>query len=134
MAAETCQKNGINRFIYTSAAAGSFLLPSRYLDTKRQAEEKLSKMGFEQLCILLPPLMYSRDRPITLPIAASASITSRLNKIVHGGLDFTGVVAIEPLNVSTVAQAAVEAIIEGEKTQGLLGVDRLKQLAQRYDQ
>ncbi|KAH0603393.1 uncharacterized protein H6S33_007715 [Morchella sextelata] len=125
--------NTVKTFLYVSAAAGSFALPSRYISTKREAEagiQKLSENGqkFRPL-FLRPGFLYDSSRTVTMPLAGLMGVTSAVDGLVGGRLKgMLGAAAYKPLKVDVVADAAVEAIAD-ESVTGVVDVDEIERLS-----
>ncbi|KAJ2721719.1 hypothetical protein GGI07_003775 [Coemansia sp. Benny D115] len=71
----------IGAFAYISASDVLPFLDSRYISTKREAENDLIEHASSMRPIILRPgFIYSTDRPLTLPIAAGVGIFDALVK------------------------------------------------------
>lgn len=128
--AQESQREGVNTFVYISAAAGAPMLPTRYITTKREAESIIaSKMTSMRNIFVRPPFLYDSSRKFTIPIAASGMVGSTVNSLLGGRLSSIFGAAVEkPLKADLVADAVVEAI-ERESTTGVVGVPEIESLA-----
>lgn len=116
-------------FVYISAAAGAPVLPARYINTKREAENTIAANLPELRSIFIrPAFMYDSSRKFTLPIALGGFVTSEFNTFLGNKLRFLGAMAEKPLKVDTVAEAVVEAL-EDESTRGAIGTKHIEALA-----
>jgi hypothetical protein len=117
-------------FIYVSAAAGTPVLPSRYISTKRAAETTIAK-HFPSLrsIFIRPAFLYDSSRSFTLPIAAAGRVASALDV---GGLlsSVMGSAAMKPLLADSVADAIIESI-EDESVKGPVELSQIEELASR---
>jgi hypothetical protein len=78
-------------FVYISAAAGSPILPARYISTKREAEATItSKLPDLRSVFIRPGFMYDSSRKFTLPIAMGGFVASELNTFLGNKLGFLG--------------------------------------------
>ncbi|KAK4231517.1 isoflavone reductase IRL [Podospora fimiseda] len=124
---------GVKAFGYISAAAGAPILPSRYITTKREAEDVIEREfgGKMRGVYFRPPFMYDSSRAFTIPMAAGASVASTLNGLtgnVFGGI--LGAAAIKPLKADLVADAVVEGLAD-EGVRGAVEVEGLEELGAR---
>lgn len=72
---------GGKKMVYISASQGAGFT-TRYLDTKREAEEFLLQLPKVKVSILRPGFIYSStDRPWTMPVKIGKDITSRLANV-----------------------------------------------------
>jgi hypothetical protein len=113
--AEVAAKEGVEGFLYVSAAAGAPVLPERYLSTKREAEGLIAKEfpGMRSVFIR-PPFMYDSSRSVTMGIAAMNGVGAAVNTITGGVLgSLIGMGGVKPLKVDVVAEASVEALSDG---------------------
>ncbi|KAI9144519.1 hypothetical protein BKA69DRAFT_1122359 [Paraphysoderma sedebokerense] len=123
-------------FIYLSASA---ILPerilsmigiSRYVSSKREAEELISHMVAEseelRFVSLRPGLMYSPARPVTIPVAG---VNSFARAVASLPLPIRLPSPPPPLDVHTVADAAVSAILKGS---GIVECQELPMLAEDF--
>lgn len=130
--AKEADKAGVRAFGYVSAAGGAPVLPSRYITTKREAEQVIAD-EFPRLrgVFVRPPFMYDSSRPFTLPMAAATAAGSLFNGITGGVLSgFLGAAGAKPLKVDVVADAVVEAL-EDENVRGPVEVPQLEELASK---
>lgn len=74
-------------FLYISAAAGTPILPARYISTKREAESLISTSFPSMRSIFIrAPFMWDPSRKFTVPIAAGGMLASVVNSAVGGRL------------------------------------------------
>ena len=128
--AQEAERGGAKTFVYISAAAGAPILPSRYITTKREAENTIaSNMTNLRNIFIRPGFLYDNSRKFTLPIAASGLVGSTVNSLVGGNLTRIFGAAVEkPLKVDLVAEAVVEAIAD-ESTKGVVDTKLIEALA-----
>ncbi|KIX96943.1 uncharacterized protein Z520_07057 [Fonsecaea multimorphosa CBS 102226] len=128
--AQEAQNAGAHTFVYISAAAGAPILPSRYITTKREAENTIgSQMTKLRNIFVRPGFLWDNSRKFTLPIAASGMVGSTFNSMVGGSLTGIFGAAVEkPLKVDLVADAVVEAIANDD-TKGVLDTKTIEALA-----
>jgi hypothetical protein len=117
-------------FCYVSAAGGAPVLPSRYITTKREAEEVIAREFPTMRGVFVrPPIMYDSARPVTVGLAAATGAGALLNTITGGVLaGFMGSAGVKPLKVDVVAQAVVEALSD-DSIQGPVEVPEMEALA-----
>ncbi|KAJ9158449.1 NAD(P)-binding protein [Coniochaeta hoffmannii] len=117
-------------FCYVSAAGGAPVLPSRYITTKREAEEVIAREFPSMRGVFVrPPIMYDSARPVTVGLAAATGAGALFNTITGGVLKgFMGSAGVKPLKVDVVAQAVVEALSD-ESVKGPVEVPELEALA-----
>lgn len=130
--AKQAQEQGVDAFCYVSAAGGAPVLPSRYITTKREAEEVIAReFPYLRSVFLRPPIMYDIARPVTVGLAAATAAGALVNQVTGGMLKgFMGSAGVKPLKVDVVAQAAVEALSD-ESIKGPIEVPELEALAAR---
>ncbi|QSL65676.1 hypothetical protein MERGE_002989 [Pneumocystis wakefieldiae] len=114
-------------FVYLSAANTFPGIPRKYIETKREAEDYICSVQNIRPIIMRPGLMYSKERPITLPLAGIIDITSNINKLFCGKIPFLNVVGVKPLKVETVANAIIQSIHKEFK--GIASVEHIEKLA-----
>ncbi|PSN72467.1 NAD(P)-binding protein [Corynespora cassiicola Philippines] len=119
-------------FLYISAAAGTPILPARYITTKREAESIISTTFPSMRSIFIrAPFMYDSSRAFTMPIAAMGGIASAINGAIGGRLTWLmGAGAIKPLKADLVGDAVVEALEDGD-VRGPVEVKEIETLATR---
>ncbi|KAI8931323.1 hypothetical protein NX059_011664 [Plenodomus lindquistii] len=119
-------------FLYVSAAAGTPILPHRYISTKRDAESLISTSFPSMRSIFIrAPFMYDSSRTFTLPIAAAGGVASMINSAVGGRLTWLmGAGGIKPLKADLVGEAVVEAL-EDEEVRGPIEVPEIERLGTR---
>ena len=136
--AKTAVEKNVPTFLYISAAAGAPVLPARYLSTKRETESVLPTLASSpeqqprewRTVFLRPAMLYDSTRPISIPLAAIAGVTSAVNSLVGGWLPGLGAAAYKPLKVAAVADAVVQAIGD-EGVKGVLDVADISRLAEK---
>ncbi|KAL5115454.1 hypothetical protein ACEQ8H_006676 [Pleosporales sp. CAS-2024a] len=131
IAHESSNRN-ISTFLYISAAAGTPILPARYITTKREAESIISTTFPNMRTIFIrAPFLYDASRTFTLPIAAAGGVASMINSAVGGRLTWLmGAGAIKPLKADLVGEAVVEAL-EDEEVRGPVEVPEIERLGNR---
>ncbi|KAF2014499.1 NAD(P)-binding protein [Aaosphaeria arxii CBS 175.79] len=131
LAKESASRN-VPNFVYISAAAGTPILPARYITTKREAESIISTTFPKIRSIFIrAPFMYDRSRTFTMPIAALGGIAATVNDAVGGRLTWLmGAGGIKPLKADQVGEAVVEAL-EDETVHGPVEVKEIETLATR---
>ncbi|KAA8893733.1 hypothetical protein FN846DRAFT_490424 [Sphaerosporella brunnea] len=120
-------------FLYISAIDSFATLPKRYITTKREAEELISRIGKDdamRTVFLRPSFLYDSSRPFTMPLAGILGVASAVNGLFGRKLPFLGAAGFKPLAVDDVAGAAVKAL-EDENVQGVVDVDGIGELATR---
>lgn len=116
-------------FAFISAAGGAPVIPSGYIQSKREAESAItSELPDMRSIFIRPNFMYDSSRKPTLPIALGGMIGSEVNALIGGRLSFLGLMVESPVKVGTVGQAVVEAIDDAE-TRGVVGPKKIEQLA-----
>lgn len=136
--AEEAVAAGAKTFLYVSAIDGSFVLPSRYITTKREAEERIASLVSSKspsssppppmrAVFLRPSFLYDSTRGFTMPLAALMGVTSAVNSLFGRRLPLVGAAGYRPLPVDTVAGAAVKAM-EQESVSGVVDVDKIMEL------
>jgi len=128
--AQEAQREGASTFVFISAAAGAPMLPTRYITTKREAENTIgSEMTKLRNIFIRPGFLYDSSRKFTLPIAASGMVGNTVNSLFGGSLTSIFGAAVEkPLKADLVADAVVEAIAE-EDTKGVVDTKAIEALA-----
>jgi hypothetical protein len=131
LAKEASAKN-VPTYLYISAAAGTPILPARYITTKREAESIISSTFPSMRSIFIrAPFMYDSSRTFTLPIAAAGGVASMVNSAVGGRLTWLmGAGGIKPLKADMVGDAVVEAL-EDETVKGAVEVKEIETLGTR---
>ncbi|KAF2655649.1 NAD(P)-binding protein [Lophiostoma macrostomum CBS 122681] len=131
LAKEASTKN-VPTYLYISAAAGTPILPARYITTKREAESIISS-AFPSIrsIFIRAPFMYDSSRTFTLPIAFAGGVASVVNSAVGGRLTWLmGAGGIKPLKADMVGDAVVEAL-EDESVKGAVEVKEIETLGTR---
>lgn len=131
IAQESSTRN-VPTFLYISAAAGTPILPARYITTKREAESIISSTFPNMRSIFIrAPFLYDSSRKFTLPIAAAGGVASMINSAVGGRLTWLmGAGGIKPLKADLVGEAVVEALEDGD-VRGPVEVGEIERLATR---
>jgi uncharacterized protein YbjT (DUF2867 family) len=130
--AKEADKAGVHAFGYISAAGGAPVLPSRYITTKREAEQVIAD-EFPRMrgVFFRPPFMYDSSRPFTVPMAALTTAGSIFNQMTGGALNsFLGAAGTKPLKVDLVADAVVEGLRE-DSVRGPVEVPQMEELASK---
>lgn len=117
-------------FVFISAAAGTPILPKRYITTKRDAESTIaSSLPKLRSIFIRPGFLYDSSRTFTLPIAVAGSVGSMANSLLGGRLTPIAGAAVEkPLKPDLVAEAVVEAI-EDSSVKGVIATSDIEALA-----
>ncbi|KAF2868117.1 hypothetical protein BDV95DRAFT_580280 [Massariosphaeria phaeospora] len=131
LAKEASLKN-VPTFLYISAAAGTPILPARYITTKREAESIISTSFPAMRSIFIrASFLYDASRAFTMPIAAVSGVAAMVNSAVGGRLTWLmGAGGIKPLRADTVGEAVVEALEDAE-VRGAVEVKEIETLATR---
>ena len=110
--AQQASHRNVPTFVYISAAAGTPILPKRYITTKREAESIVASTFPKMRSVFIrAPFMYDSSRTFTLPIAAGGAVASMVNSAVGGRLTWLmGAAGIKPLKADLVGEAVVEAL------------------------
>lgn len=138
LAAEAAASGGVEAFAYISASGAAPGLPSRYISTKREAEQLLAKASQDPkaplgrpIFVRAPFLYDAGARPLTVPLAALAGAGTMVNRFTGGALTgLLGTMGTKPLKADEVAEAVVEALSD-ESVTGVLEVAQLVDLANR---
>ena len=127
--ASEADKVGAKSFVYISAAAGAPILPVRYINTKREAEEIIaSRFPKIRSIFIRPGMLYDSSRSITVGLAGITSLGSMANDITGGRLTWLmGAGGTKPLKADIVGQAVVEAL--DSDTSGTVEVPEIERLA-----
>lgn len=110
--ARTAADEGAEAFAYISAAGGAPVLPARYMNTKREAEDMIAS-EFPRLrsFFVRAPFIYDASRPLTVPLAAMTGLGAVFNTVTGGVMKgFLGAAGVKPLKVDAVAEAVVEGL------------------------
>lgn len=128
--AQEAQGQGASTFVYVSAAAGAPILPSRYISTKREAEESIASNMIKMRNVFIRPgFLWDASRKFTLPIMAGGAVGNTVNSLLGGGLSGIFGAAVEkPLKADLVADAVVEAIAD-DSTKGVVDTKIIEALA-----
>lgn len=129
MAQEASQAK-VRNFGYISAAAGAPILPSRYITTKREAEDIITKT-FPSLrsFFVRPGFLYDSSRTFTMPMAGLSLISSMANSLVGGILSGPlGAAVAKPLKADLVAEAVIEALADDD-IRGPIEISEIEGLA-----
>ena len=125
--AEEALKHGCKTFLYISAVDSFFLLPKRYITTKREAEERITALQGMKKVYLRPSFVYDSGRAVSIPLAGVMGVTSMLQNATGGRIPFLGAAGYRPLSVDDVAGAAVKAL-EDESVSGVVDVEAIRRL------
>lgn len=130
--AQESSKHSVPIYLYISAAAGTPVLPARYITTKREAESIIATTFPKMRSIFIrAPFMYDASRSFTMPIAALGGVASMVNGMVGGRLTWLmGAGGIKPLKADLVGEAVVEAL-EDETVKGPVEVKEIETLGTR---
>ena len=130
--AKEAARAGVGAFGFVSAAAGTPVLPGRYISTKREAEAVVAREFPAMRGVFFrPPFMYDRSRGVTMGVAAVARAGSVVDELTGGVLKGVfGAAVTKPLKVDVVADAVVEALAD-EGVRGPVEVRELEELAGR---
>ena len=117
-------------FVYISAAAGTPILPKRYITTKRDAESTIaSSLPKLRSIFIRPGFLYDSSRWFTMPIAVAGTLGAFANSLVGGRLTSLVGAAVElPLKADVVANAVVESI-ENPRYKGVVDTKAIEMLA-----
>ncbi|KAG4304560.1 hypothetical protein PORY_001953 [Pneumocystis oryctolagi] len=126
--AEIASKMNINMpFVYLSAADTFPGIPKRYIESKREAEDYIYSLPNIRPIIIRPSFMYSKERPISIPLAGIIDITSNINELFCKKIPFIGAAGIKPLKVETVANAVIQSI-HNETFKGIADIQHIEKL------
>ncbi|KAL9631071.1 MAG: hypothetical protein Q9164_006089 [Protoblastenia rupestris] len=119
-------------FVFISAAAGTPILPKRYITTKRDAESTIaSSLPKLRSIFIRPGFLYDSSRTFTMPIAFAGSVGNMVNSMLGGRLTSLAGAAVEkPLKADLVAEAVVEAIEDGS-IKGVVDTARIEALSSK---
>lgn len=122
----------VPNFVYISAAAGFALLPSRYISTKRQAEDTIaSEYPRMRSSFFRPGFLYDSSRSWTMPLAAVTHVVAAVNGMVGRRLDWLmGSGGEKPVKADMLAEAVVEAIGD-EEVHGPIATAEIESLANK---
>jgi len=130
--AKEASEKGAEAFVYISAAGGAPVLPKRYIETKREAEDVIAS-SFPKMRSLFfrPGMLYDSSRPITVPLAAATGAGAVFNSLTGGMFGgFLGAAGVKPLKADVVAEAVVEALDDvGRK--GPIETGEIEELAEK---
>jgi len=130
--AQEASNAGAESFVYISAAGGAPILPKRYIDSKRQAEDTIASSQPKLRNVFVRPgFLYDSSRLYTVAMAYPVFPFSAINAMLGRPLSGIAGAAVEkPLPADTVANAVVEAL-EDESVKGPLVTERIEELATR---
>lgn len=130
--ASEASKVSVPIFGYVSAAAGTPILPGRYITTKREAEDTLTtKFPQVRSFFVRPGFLFDSSRGFTIPIAAFGSVASMTNSLLGGILSGPlGAAVAKPQKADVVAEAVVEAIADNDIS-GPVEIPKIDELANR---
>ncbi|KAI9846398.1 MAG: hypothetical protein M1837_003989 [Sclerophora amabilis] len=131
LAQETANER-VPTFLYISAAAGTPILPARYITTKRDAESTIaSSLPRLRSIFVRPAFLYDSSRAFTIPIAAAGSVAATMNSLTGGRLTWLmGAGGIKPLRADLVGEAVVEALAD-DSIKGPVETKEIEELANR---
>eukprot|EP00123_Amoebidium_parasiticum_P010281 comp20004_c0_seq1/m.24490 comp20004_c0_seq1/g.24490 ORF comp20004_c0_seq1/g.24490 comp20004_c0_seq1/m.24490 type:complete len:149 (-) comp20004_c0_seq1:83-529(-) len=122
------------KFVYISAAGAPPMVDKRYITTKREAEAALQAMNGFDTVILRPGFMYSEDDIFThnigLSLRTTHAILSPFLRPLTGKMINWDELGLQALNVSTVGQAVVQAVLS-PGCKGVFDIDGISYLAQQ---
>ncbi|KAF9913490.1 hypothetical protein BX616_009959 [Lobosporangium transversale] len=123
-------KEGVESFVYISAAFVAPIIPNRYLTTKREAENALlTHPSAIRPIIFRPGFMSTPDRPVTVPLAGLLTISSTvLGNALKGTVPFAQALSTPPISMETMARAIMNSI-ENKEIRGIVDVDGIVELA-----
>lgn len=130
--AREANEAGAKAFAYVSAAAGAPILPTRYIETKREAE-KIIATQFPSMrgVFVRPSFLFDESRWVTMGLAAGAAGGSLFNTVTAGIFsNFIGAGGVWPQRVDRVAAAVVEALGD-EDVKGPIETQEIEALADR---
>ncbi|KAK1781529.1 hypothetical protein QBC45DRAFT_404945 [Copromyces sp. CBS 386.78] len=130
--AKEAANKGVKGFGFVSAAGGAPVLPSRYISTKREAEDVIAREFPEMKSVFFRPgFMFDSSRPVTMPLAAATMAGSIFNGVTGGVLSsFLGSAGTKPLKADLVAEAVVEGL-DDAAVKGAVEVPELERLANK---
>ena len=112
---------GVQRFVFLSADTPRQIVPDRFIETKRRAEQSLRQSQIRE-SVLRPTFVYGSDRPASVVGARLLQAMDHvpgLHDIVHPN---------RPLRVEQVALAAVRAATQ-DGYEGVISIDNIEYLA-----
>ncbi|KAK3942969.1 hypothetical protein QBC46DRAFT_378604 [Diplogelasinospora grovesii] len=132
LVAREAAKEDVKAFGYVSAAAGAPVLPSRYITTKREAEDIIAREFPKMRGVFFrPPFLYDSSRPFTMPLAALTAAGALFNTVTGGVMSgLLGAGGVKPLKADLVAEAIVEGL-DDETVKGPVEVPQMEELASR---
>ncbi|KAF9959622.1 hypothetical protein BGZ72_009202 [Mortierella alpina] len=128
--ANEAAKEGVDSFVYISAAFSPPMVPNRYITTKREAEQALltHASGFRPV-IFRPGFLSTPERPITMPLAGLLQVSSAvLGNSIKGTIPFAQALSTPPQSMETLARAIMNAV-ENKDVKGIVDVDGIEELA-----
>ncbi|MCJ1486517.1 hypothetical protein MMC06_006694 [Schaereria dolodes] len=130
--AQEASSQNVPSFVFISAAAGTPILPKRYITTKRDAESTIaSSLPKLRSIFIRPGFLYDSSRAFTLPIAFFGAAGSMVNSMIGGRLTWLAGAAVEkPLKADVVAEAVVEAIGD-DSVKGVVLTSKIEELANK---
>ncbi|KAF8985879.1 hypothetical protein BGZ46_000982 [Entomortierella lignicola] len=128
--AKEAAKEGVESFVYISAAFAPPMIPNRYLTTKREAEQALlTNTDNIRPIIFRPGFLSTPERPFTLPLAGLLQVSSAiLGNSLKGTIPFAQAISTPPQSMETLARAIVNAI-ENKDIKGIVDVEGIEELA-----
>ncbi|PQE16485.1 hypothetical protein CJF30_00003158 [Rutstroemia sp. NJR-2017a BBW] len=131
--AKEAKEAGAKAMVYISAAGGAPVLPRRYIETKRAAEETIEREfgGVMRNVFIRPGFLYDASRRFTIPLAAMTGLGAAFNGITGGVFSgLMGAAGTKPLKADLVAEAVVEALSD-ETVKGPVEVKGIEELAEK---
>ncbi|KAG5519937.1 hypothetical protein PMAC_000214 [Pneumocystis sp. 'macacae'] len=128
VANEVSKMNMNMPFVYVSAADAFPGIPKRYIESKREAEDYIYSLPNIRPIIIRPGFMYSKERPISMPLACIINMISNVNELFYERIPFIGAAGVKPLKVETVANAIIQSIYD-ETFKGIASIQHIEKLA-----
>ncbi|KAF9344181.1 hypothetical protein BGX26_004693 [Mortierella sp. AD094] len=128
--AKEAAKEGVDSFVYISAAFAPPMVPNRYITTKREAEHALlTNTDKIRPIIFRPGFLSTPERPVTLPLAGLLQVSSAiLGNSLRGTIPFAQAISTPPLSMDTLARAIMNSI-ENKDIKGIVDVEGIEELA-----
>jgi uncharacterized protein YbjT (DUF2867 family) len=124
IAGNEAMKAHVPKFVFISAAIIPVFSSKSYNESKRKAEDYLSKQNFD-LVILRPSLIYGKEKPLITSLSLAFNEFGKipvLKKIVQ---------PIRALSVEMLAKAAVIGATE-QSVDGILNIDDIERISDQY--
>ncbi|KAF9437482.1 hypothetical protein BGZ76_000562 [Entomortierella beljakovae] len=128
--AKEAGKEGVESFVYISAAFAPPMVPNRYITTKREAEQGLlTNTDHIRPIIFRPGFLSTPERPLTLPLAGLLQVSSEiLGNSLKGTIPFAQAISTPPMSMETLARAVMNSI-DNKDIKGIIDVDGIAELA-----